>query len=132
MAFYAFNALPVNYAGLALIGLGIVLFIAEALTPTFGLLTLGGLASMGIGSLMLIKNPLPGMDIPWSIIIGFTVATGGITFLLVTLSLKAYRARVTTGKKGMIGLEAEAIANFKKNKGTVLVHGEIWIIPILP
>ncbi|HDZ76608.1 MAG TPA: nodulation protein NfeD [Candidatus Omnitrophica bacterium] len=125
LAFYAFNVIPINYAGLALIILGLILFIAEALTPTFGLLTLGGLTCMVLGSLMLVKSPFGAMRISLKVILPFVISIAGITIFLLGTILKTHVKKIKTGKEGLIGQTATAIGSFK-NKGKIFVHGEIW------
>jgi membrane-bound serine protease (ClpP class) len=125
LAFYAFNVLPVNYAGMALIILAIILFIAEALTPTFGLLTLGGLTCMVLGSLMLIKSPFSIMQISLKLILPVAIPIAGITIFLVGAVLKTHLKKIKTGKEGLIGETAVAISPIK-TKGKVFIHGEIW------
>lgn len=125
LAFYAFNVLPVNYAGLALIILAIILFIAEAITPTFGLLTLGGLTCMILGSLMLIKSPFGIMRISLKLIIPIAISIAGITIFLLGAVLKTHIKKIKTGKEGLIGQTATAITSIR-TKGKVFVHGEIW------
>lgn len=126
LAFYAFQAISVNYAGMILIILGLILFIAEALTPaTFGLLTLGGAVSMFFGSLMLIGEPAYFYKLSLNIVVPFIVTTGGVTLFLVSRVVKAHKGKITSGKEGLIGSEAEAITNLNP-EGKVFCHGEIW------
>jgi len=125
LAFYAFNVLPINYAGVALIMLSIILFIAEAFTPTFGLLTLGGLTCMVLGSLMLIKSPFGIMRISLKLILPVAIFIGAITVFLVGAVLKTHLKKIKTGKEGLIGESATAITDINP-KGKVFVHGEIW------
>ena len=125
LAFYSFQLLPINYAGLALIILAVILFIAEAFTPTFGLLTLGGIVSFVFGSIMLIKSPYPFLKISLNVIIPAVATMAAITLFLVANTIKVHRKRVTTGKEGLIGQTAIAKTRIKK-KGRVFLHGEIW------
>jgi len=125
LAAYSFQLLPINYAGLLLIILSIVLFIAEALTPTFGLLTLGGIVSFIFGSLMLIDTQYPFLKISLNAIIPAVITFAAITLFLVANLLKTHRRKITTGKQGLIGQTATAISTIKR-KGKVSCHGEIW------
>jgi len=125
MAFYAFQALPVNYAGIALIVLAVVLFVAEALTPTFGLLTLGGIVAMTLGSLMLFNSPLPFLRVSLNIIIPIVIATSLIIIFLMSNVIKAHRKKVAIGPEAFIGKEAEVYTSIKK-KGKVFFEGQIW------
>lgn len=127
LAFYAFQTLPVNYAGLALIFLAVILFIAEVKIVSHGLLAIGGIISMFLGSLMLISSPFELVSISLSLIIT-TVVVAAIFFLwIVGLGLKAQRRKPATGVDGMIGEEGSVIEEIKPGAiGQVLVHGEIW------
>ncbi|MFQ5706046.1 MAG: nodulation protein NfeD [bacterium] len=129
LGFYALQTLPVNYAGLLLVVLALVLFILEVKITSYGLLTIGGVISMLLGSLMLIDRPPkefgPAFSISISLIITFVVLTA--TFFLVALSLafKTYRTKVTTGKEGIIGEQGVAQTRIAP-EGNVCIHGEIW------
>ncbi len=125
LSFYSFQALPIDYTGIILIVLAIILFIAEAFTPTFGLLTLGGIVALSFGSIMLVKSPFEFLKISVKIIIPFAVATGAIAVFLVVNAVKTHRKKITTGKEGLVGNTATALSNIK-NSGKVLCHGEIW------
>lgn len=126
LALYSFQLLPINYTGLLLIILGIILFIAEALTPAFfGLLALGGIVCFALGSLMLIKSPYPFLKISLNLIIPAVVSVAAIIIFLVANALKIYRKKVSTGKEGLIGQTATAITKIEK-EGKVFLHGEIW------
>lgn len=125
LAFYSFQLLPINYTGLVLIILAVILFIAEAFTPTFGLLTLGGIVSFIFGSLMLIKSPYPFLKISLHIIIPAIATLAVITLFLVANAIRIHRKKVTTGKEGLIGETATAMTKFDK-VGKVFLHGEIW------
>ena len=126
LGFYALQTLPIDYAGLALIGLAIIMFILELKIVSHGLLGLGGTISLLIGSLMLIDSPDPAMNISLSVIlavVGTTVAFFALAFLLV---VKARRSRPTTGDEGMIGQKGTARAAFENGTGMVYVAGEYW------
>ena len=125
LAAYSFQLLPINYAGLLLIILSIILFIAEALTPTFGLLVLGGIISFIFGSLMLIDTPYPFLRISLGAIIPAVATFAGIIIFLVANVIKSHRRKISTGKEGLIGQTAIAITTIKR-KGKVTCHGEIW------
>jgi len=127
IAFYSLNTLPLNYAGLALIIFGIVLLLLEIKIVSHGMLAIGGIAALLIGSLMLIK-PGSGLELIRisRILIYSTVAILSAFFLFVVgMGLKAQRSRPSTGIKAMIGEAAEAIELINPS-GRVLFHGEIW------
>ncbi|MBL7131364.1 MAG: nodulation protein NfeD [Candidatus Omnitrophica bacterium] len=125
VAFFAFQLFPVNYLGIVLIILAFVLFIAEALTPTFGLLILGGLASLIFGSLLLMKTPHPFFHVSLTYILPVVLATAGISVFLIGNAIKTHRKKVMTGKEGLLNCEATTITKLNP-EGKVFCHGEIW------
>jgi membrane-bound serine protease (ClpP class) len=125
LAFYSFQTLPVNYAGLLLIILAIILFILEIKVASYGLLTIGGVISMLIGSLMLFESPLPFFRLSLTVILPAVMLTTLFFSLTIFLVIKAYGRRPVTGTEGLIGLEGEAKTAIH-NDGQILVHGELW------
>lgn len=126
LAFYALHTLPVNYAGLLLILLAIILFIAEVKVPSYGLLTVGGIVSLTLGSLMLFKSSIPLFRISWQVI-GFAVVLTTLFFVFaVGMGIRAQRRKPVTGREGLLGEIGVAVDNFEKGRGQVEVHGEIW------
>jgi len=125
LALYSFQTLPVNYAGLLLILFGIILFILEIKVTSFGLLTIGGIVSMIMGSLMLFESPLPFFKVSLKVILPAVIITSALFIVAIILAVKAHRRRPATGTEGLIGLEGEARSDIMK-EGIVLVHGEIW------
>lgn len=125
LAFYSFHILPINYAGLALIVFSLVLFVAEAMTPTFGVLTLGGLISFILGSLILFESPIPALRVSLWTIIPVAVFTFFVVFLAARAIIKTHKRKGLTGKEGMIGLVGEAESDLKP-VGQVFIRGEIW------
>ncbi|WP_420426484.1 NfeD family protein [Algiphilus sp.] len=126
MALYAFQLMPVNYAGLALIVVGIVLMIAEALAPSFGILGFGGITAFVLGSIFLMDSDVPGYDINLGVIIGLSLSAAlllGITFYLL---YRSRRARITTGEEGTLDGEPGEITQFENGRGWVMVNGERW------
>jgi membrane-bound serine protease (ClpP class) len=124
LAFYAFEVLSVSYAGLALVAIGIVFFIAEAFTPSFGLFTAAGAISLGLGSLMLFKNHI---FLALSKEIVFTFMAMAILWANIILAklIKVRRQKPLTGKEHLIGKQATALTKIDK-KGKVEIEGEIW------
>lgn len=126
---YATQTLPVNYAGLLLIILAIVLFILEVKIVSFGLLTLGGIIAMILGSLMLFESPdsimAPALGISLSLIITFSIITAIVFIWALTLAFKARQRQVSTGADGLIG-ETGTSRSVVYKSGKVWVHGEIW------
>lgn len=126
LAFYAFQTLPVNYAGLLLILLAIILFILEVKIVSHGVLTIGGVIAMIIGSLMLFESPAPFMKLSLSLMLPAVIITVLFFTIVLRLAYKAYRRKPVTGAEGLIGVEGIANTNITKDGGMVLLHGEIW------
>lgn len=126
LAFYAFQTLPVNYAGLLLIILAIILFILEVKIVSHGVLTIGGIISMVIGSLMLFESPGPFIKLSLYLILPAAIATALFFTLTISLALKAYKRKPVTGTEGLVGEEGIARTEVTAEGGMVLVHGEIW------
>ncbi len=125
LALYSFQSLPVNYAGLALIVLGIILFIAEVKVISYGLLTLGGAVCMLLGSLMLFDAPHEFMRVSLGTIIPLIISTALITVFLMGAVFKVHARKVVSGTEGMIGELGRAKTNIDP-AGKVYVHGELW------
>ncbi len=127
LAFYSLHTLPINYAGLALIIFAIILFIAEIKVMSYGMLSVGGVISLLLGSMMLIRSEsgLEFIEISWSVIIPTTVVTLAFFLFVIGLGLKAQRRRPTTGVEGIVGETGEALSLLNP-RGLVRVHGEIW------
>jgi len=125
LAFFAFQILPVNYAGLVLIFLAIVFFILEVKVTSYGMLTVAGIISMIFGSMMLISGPIPEMRVPLKLIIPISLAIAFITTFLFRLVVIAHRKKVTTGGAGLVG-EIGVVTQELNPEGKVFVHGEIW------
>lgn len=125
LAFFAFQTLPINYAGLLLMILALIFFILEVKVTSYGALTIGGIISMLLGSLMLIESPAPYMRVSLSIIIVVVAATALFFIFAVGMGLRAQRRKTTTGGKGMVGMKGVARTKLDP-EGSVFVHGEIW------
>ncbi|GFP24620.1 ClpP class membrane-bound serine protease [Candidatus Hakubella thermalkaliphila] len=125
LALYSLHTLPVNIAGLALIVLAIILFIADIIAATGGILTAGGIASMLLGSLILIDSPAPYLRIAPGLIIGTALTTAGFFTFAVRAVYKAHKEKSTTGIEGMLG--QIGVARTEVNpRGQVSVRGELW------
>jgi membrane-bound serine protease (ClpP class) len=125
LAFYALHTLPINYAGLMLILLAIGLFIAEAFITSHGVLGVGGVIAMAIGSVMLVQSPVPGIRISWTVILPVVALSALLFIITVTLAVRVHREKPDTGREGMIGLLGEAKTDVHAS-GQVFVHGEYW------
>jgi membrane-bound serine protease (ClpP class) len=127
LAFFAFQVLPVNYAGILLILFGLALLVLEVKVASFGLLAVGGIISLFLGSLMLIDSPLPEMQIGLRFIVPVTLGISGILLFLVTLAVNAQRARPVTGASAMLDEIAYTLTPIEPGAmGSVRTHGEIW------
>lgn len=127
LGFYALQTLPINYAGLILILLGIGLLIAEAFITSHGVLGLGGGVALFIGSVMLIESESPFLRLSWAVIVPVVLISSVLFVATVTVAIRVHRERPDTGKEGLIGLTGEAISSIDAaNEGQILVRGEIW------
>jgi len=125
LALFAFQALSINFAGLALILLGIGFMIAEAFVPSFGALGLGGILAFVFGSLMLMSGS-PGLSISLGLIIGLALTSAAFFILIIGLALKAQHRPVVSGSEEMIGMIGHAVEDFS-GQGNVHLHGEEWL-----
>ena len=125
LGFYSLQSLPINYAGVLLLLLGIVLFVLEATVTSYGLLAIGGILSMLLGSLMLIKTDAPFLQISWAVIVPVIGFAALVTFAMVGMGMRAMRRRPVTGSEGMIGLVGMAKTALAP-RGQMAVRGELW------
>jgi membrane-bound serine protease (ClpP class) len=127
LAFFALQVLPVSYAGVMLILLGFVLLILEVKVTSHGVLAVGGISSLFLGSLMLIDSPLPELQIGLRLIVPMTATLAGILLFLVALGVKAQGQPAVTGESGMLHAPGEALTPIEPGgTGRVAAHGEIW------
>jgi membrane-bound serine protease (ClpP class) len=125
LAIFSFQILPINYVGLLLIILAVALFILEVKVHSYGMLSLGGVVSMVIVSMMLIDSPVPELRPSLRVIIPVAVGISLVCIFLVTLVVRAQARRVVTGREGMIGEVGTARTDLSPS-GKVFVHGELW------
>ena len=125
LAFFAFQSLPINYAGLLLILFGIVLLVAEIKIVSHGVLAIGGVVSMALGSLMLFEAPEVGFRVSWWVIAPMVGATAGLFLFVVTAGVRALSGPPVTGAEGLIGKVATVRERLAPD-GQVMVSGEIW------
>jgi membrane-bound serine protease (ClpP class) len=125
LAIFSFQILPINYVGLLLILLAIGLFILEIKIQSYGILTVGGIAAMVIGSIMLIPAPIPELRPSLKFIIPMAVGLSLIFIFLIYIAIRAHLNRVYTGKEGLVG-EIGVVQSDLKPEGKVFVHGELW------
>jgi membrane-bound serine protease (ClpP class) len=127
LAFFAFQVLPVSYAGVLLILFGFTLLVLEVKVVSHGLLAVGGITSLLFGSLMLIDSPLPELQIGLRLILAITAALTGIILFLVRLGIQAQRRPAVTGESGMLHSTGQALTSIEPGGvGRVSTHGEIW------
>jgi membrane-bound serine protease (ClpP class) len=125
LAFYSLQSLPINYAGVLLLILGIVFFILEATVTSYGLLAIGGVVSMTFGSLMLIKSEAEFFQLSWAVIIPVIITTAGMSLLIVGMGVRAMRTSPQTGSEGLIGSIGIAKTALHPD-GKLTIHGELW------
>jgi membrane-bound serine protease (ClpP class) len=132
LGLYALNTLPVNYAGLALIVFAIILFLLEIKVTSYGILSIGGVLALMLGSFMLIRDDVtfPLLQISKSVIIATTLVSALFFGFLIALGLRAQKAKPVTGLEGMVGETGEAVTALTPS-GTVLMHGELWNAEII-
>lgn len=125
LALYSFQLLPINYAGVALILLGLALMIGEAFQPSFGVLGIGGVVSFVMGSIILMDTVAPGFGIDISVIITFALISALMFIFVIGMAFKARRRPVVSGLEELVGGEA-IVCNDFDHQGTVAIHSEHW------
>jgi membrane-bound serine protease (ClpP class) len=133
LAFFALSVLPVNYAGIALILLAMLFFLAEIKITSYGMLTVAGLVSLVLGSMMLFKSADPALQVGMDVILAVVLFTGVVVSFLMTMVIRAHRQQVRTGAQGMVNELGMAKTELSP-KGKVFVHGELWnaVCEVLP
>jgi membrane-bound serine protease (ClpP class) len=126
LAFFAFQTLPVNFAGILLIILAVILFVLEVKIVSHGVLAIGGIISMIIGSLMLFESPAPFMKLSLAIILPAVLVTALFFTVTLKLAVTAFRRKPVTGTEGLTGEEGVAYTDISRDGGMVLLHGERW------
>ena len=127
LAFFAFQVLPVSYAGVLLIMFGLALLVLEVKVASFGLLATGGIVSLLFGSLMLIDSPLPELQVGLRLVLPVTLGIASVLLFLVRLAVRAQRSVPVTGASGMIGELGQALTAIEPGgTGRVRTRGEIW------
>jgi membrane-bound serine protease (ClpP class) len=125
LGLYALQTLPVNYAGLLLIVFAIILLLLEIKIPSYGLLSIGGIVALVMGSVMLFDSPLPFFSLSWKVILGVVIFTVLFFFFVIGMTIRTHRAKPTTGFQGMIG-ETGVVFKQIDPVGKVKIHGEYW------
>ena len=127
VAAYAFHMLPVNYAGLALMLLGIAFMAGELFFPAYGSLGVGGVVAFVIGSVILIDTDIPGYGVPFALVLGVAAASAAFVLFAIGMMLKARKRPIVSGREEMIGRIGEVIEDCDR-EGWARVHGETWRI----
>lgn len=131
---YAMNLLPINYAGIGLLLLGVGMMAAEAFAPS-GVLALGGIAAFVLGSLFLFRGEAPGFSLSWPVVAAATIVSAGFLAIALAAVIRAHRRRVTIGDAALVGSEGQVL-RWENGEGEVHVHGERWraraAIPLSP
>ena len=122
---YGLQMLPVNYAGLALILVGIGMMVAEVFTPTMGALGITGVVAFVMGSLMLMDTEAPEFELPVAVIAAFAVSSAGLTLFALGAAVRARHTEVRTGREAMVGALVEVLEGFETS-GNVMAFGELW------
>lgn len=125
LALYAFHVLPVNYAGVALILIGVALIVTELFLPSFGAIGIGGVAAFIIGSIILMDTDVEGYRVSMHVVITVALVAGALFSATVLLAVRQRKRPIVSGREEMIGAVAEALESFSTN-GAVRAHGEIW------
>lgn len=126
LALYAFQILPVNYAGLALMVLGFALIAVELFVPSFGILGVGGVLAVVFGSIILMDTDVPGFVINTGLIAGMGLGAALTFFIIVYLAARAHRRPHVSGTEALVGHQAESISDFADGRGRVHIEGEDW------
>ena len=125
LGLYALQTLPVNYAGVLLIVFAIILFLLEIKIPSFGLLSIGGVISLIIGSIMLFDTQLSFLKVSWQVILGVVVISILFFVFAMGMVVRTHKKKPTTGMAGMIGEIGEVYKTLNP-EGTIKIHGEFW------
>jgi membrane-bound serine protease (ClpP class) len=125
LALYALQMLPINYAGVGLMLLGIALMIGEAFAPSFGVLGIGGVAAFVLGSIILMDTDAPGFGIDMSVIVTFSLLSALVFIFIIGMAIRARRHPVVSGMNELVGGTAMVLEDFQ-GRGAVRIHSEIW------
>ena len=125
LALYSFQLLPVNYAGMGLVLLGVALMVGEAFQPSFGVLGIGGLIAFVTGSIFLMDTDVPGFGIDISVIVSFAIISALVFTVVIGMAIKARRRPVVSGLEELVGAKASVLDDFDR-QGRVSIHSETW------
>jgi len=125
LAGYSLQLLPVNYAGLALLVVGIGLMVAEAMAPSFGILGVGGIVAFVMGGIILFDTEVEAYQVGWPLLLVFAIVSAAFIIVTISIALRMRRQQVSTGVEQLLGLSGVALEDFNK-EGKVRVGPEIW------
>ena len=125
LALYAFQLLPINYVGFALLLLGIAFMIIEIIVSSFGIIGIGGIIAFVVGSIFLLDTNQPGFSIAWQLILFMSLLSAGFFFTVMGLAIRSMRKKVVTGREAIIGRIGEVL-KYNKEECQVRILGEIW------
>ena len=125
LALYAFQLLPVNYIGFALLLLGIAFLIIEAMIFSFGILGIGGIIAFAAGSILLLDTGTPGFNIAWWLILLMSLISAGFFLAIASLAVRSQRKKIVSGREALIGMEGEVL-KYMDQQLMVRIQGEIW------
>jgi membrane-bound serine protease (ClpP class) len=125
LGLYALHLLPVNYAGLALMALGLAFMIGELFVPAYGSLGIGGIVAFVVGAMMLIDTDLPGFTSPWTLIVSLAIATAVFVFVVVRMAIRARRRPIVSGVTSLVGADGEMLDD-ATDTGWANIRGETW------
>lgn len=127
LALYAFQMLPISYAGLGLVVLGVIFMVAEAFVPSFGALGFGGLIAFVAGSVLLMDADLPGYQIAWPLIIAMSAVSALFFFIIVNMAVRSRNQNVVSGREALIGKQGQ-VSNIVEGQIQARIQGEIWFV----
>jgi membrane-bound serine protease (ClpP class) len=125
LGLYALHLLPVNYAGLALMALGLAFMIGEVFVPAYGSLGIGGIVAFVVGAVMLIDTDLPGFTVPWTLIGVLAIVTAAFVIVVVRMAVRARARPLVSGVSSLIGADGEMVED-ASDTGWANIRGETW------
>jgi membrane-bound serine protease (ClpP class) len=125
LGLYALHLLPVNYAGLALMALGLAFMVGEVFVPAYGSLGIGGIVAFVVGALMLIDTDIPGFGVPWTLIAVMAVVTAAFVIVVVRMAIRARRRPIVSGVSSLVGADGEMLDD-ARSSGWANIRGETW------
>jgi len=126
VALYAFQLLPVNWAGVLLLAIGAAMMLAEAFIPSFGALGIGGIVAFIVGGVFLMDTDAPGFGIPLTLIVGLAFASAAFLLAIGSFAARSFRRPVVSGREQMAGAPGTVIGRTDDGQWWVMVHGERW------